>query len=444
MVVSRSTQAQAGQSKKASPPALALASDPGKALHLAENFGPDVDLVTAEGLICFGVKGSGKSNLLARLVEQFARFHLPQIILDTKGEYASLINYLPRGIIATAHRMPSGYDVLNRGLQVVVDLRSWATDEAAALAMVQLLSELFSAAQGQAEQDCVPCPIHLDEASYWLPQEMVDYLSKETRLALATTFHTIATRGRSLGLTPFLYTQSISEVKKSAIRQAGIKVLMRQTLDIDLRRYTEYIKGAPGQVKRAVQGFPSGKAVVILPDGAQLVAQFYPRESTHTSHTPRSQAALAKFASVALDLESVPLRDMTNVQPVEQASEEQPRRRAKAEKPATTRPKHAPNYRDRVFMLLSRDPLLDTVQLAAMLGCPKNTAQIAKRDYFIQHPDQVPVRRMSRTEQRIRELLAEDPTYTPSQIAHRTRNSLNAVRKIMARMQESQEARQNG
>ncbi len=60
---------------------LALASDPSKALRLSPTFQPDVDLLTAEGLIAFGVKGSGKSNLLALLVEQLGRFLLPQLII---------------------------------------------------------------------------------------------------------------------------------------------------------------------------------------------------------------------------------------------------------------------------------------------------------------------------------------------------------------------------
>jgi hypothetical protein len=38
----------------------------GKTLQLADNFQPDVDLLVGEGLIAFGVKGSGKSNLVAR------------------------------------------------------------------------------------------------------------------------------------------------------------------------------------------------------------------------------------------------------------------------------------------------------------------------------------------------------------------------------------------
>src|SRR5713101_3883216 len=82
----------------ADPPArLPMASDLSKALCLSPTFQPDVDLLTTEGLIAFGVKGSGKSNLVALLVEQLGRFLLPQIILDTEREQHSLVNLLPHG-----------------------------------------------------------------------------------------------------------------------------------------------------------------------------------------------------------------------------------------------------------------------------------------------------------------------------------------------------------
>jgi len=360
---------------------LAIASDPGKALQLAENFQPDIDTLVSESLIAFGVKGSGKSNLVARTAEQIGRYFLPQLILDTEREYQSLINLLPHGIIATANRCPSGYDILHRGLQVVLDLRSWETDEAAALAIVQLVNELFTVAMAQAPQDRVPCVISLDEAGYWLPQESVPYLSKNTRQALADVFHRLASRGRKLGLTPFLYTQSVSEVVKSSIRQAGVKVLMRQTLDIDLSRYAEYIHNCTPARRRAIQAFPQGKAIVILPDGSQQVVQFYPRQSTHTSHTPRTQAALAKFATMSLDLNALPLRDMT------EASVPQQRRRghkaSELKEPSQVqagKPKHAPLIRERIFTLLQLNPEYTSRQLAALVGCPQNTAQIARHE----------------------------------------------------------------
>src|SRR5215471_6619105 len=287
------------------------ACDPGKTLHLAPTFEPDIDLLISEGVIVFGTKGSGKSNLVALIAEQLARFFLPQIIFDTEREYQSLINVLPRGIIASAQRCPSGYDVIHKGLQVIVDVQSWDTDEAAGLAMCQLIHELFTAASSVAPQDRVPCVIHLDEAAYWLPQEGASYLSKETRKALTDAFHKLASRGRKQGLTPFLYTQSISEVDKSVIRQAGVKVLMRQTLDVDLNRYCQFIQGATAKTKRIIQAYPKGKAIVILPDGSQHRVQFNERQTEHVSHTPRAQAALKKFAQAPLDVDAITTVDLS-------------------------------------------------------------------------------------------------------------------------------------
>src|SRR5450755_3202754 len=258
MTTKQITTTQTSSPPEPSRASLAIASDPSKALRLSPTFQPDVDLLTAEGLIAFGVKGSGKSNLLALLVEQLGRFLLPQLIIDTEREYQSLAHLLPRGVIAA--------------------LQSWQSDEAAALSLCQLIEELFTATTAIAPHERVPCVIHLDEAAYWLPQEAVVYLSKETRKALADAFHKLASRGRKQGLTSFLYTQSISEVAKSAIRQAGVKVLMRQTLDIDLTRYCQYIQGATARTKKAIQAYPSGKAIVILPDGSQRKVQFHTRQ----------------------------------------------------------------------------------------------------------------------------------------------------------------------
>ena len=405
-------------------------SDPGKTLQLADNFQPDVDLLVSEGLIAFGVKGSGKSNLVARIAEQLGRFFLPQIILDTEREYHSLVNLLPHGIIATANRCPSGFDVLHKGLQVVVDLRSWATDEAAALAVVQLVGELFTTAMSQAPQERVPCIVHLDEAGYWIPQDAVPYLSKSTRIAIADAFHKLAARGRKMGLVPFLYTQSISEVGKSSIRQAGVKVLMRQTLDIDLNRYAEYIHNATPRTKKAIQAFPTGKAIVILPDGSQRAVQFYERVSTHPSHTPRTQAALAKFADTTLDLAALSMRDMTATISAEPVQKHTRRTQQEPQHSPSGKTKHAPSIRERIFTLLKRDQFYTSKQLAAIVGCPPNTAQIYRKAYFERTPQ-----RQSKQEQRIRALLAENPTYTLSQLARRANCSYRDAKRLVERLQ---------
>ncbi len=411
----QTTSTQISSPREQSRASLAMASDPGKALRLSPTFQPDVDLLTAEGVIAFGVKGSGKSNLLALLVEQLGRFLLPQLIIDTEREYQSLASLLPHGVIATADRCPSGSDIIHKGLQVIVDLQSWQSDEAAALCLCQLIEELFSTTTAIAPHERVPCVIHLDEAAYWLPQEAVVYLSKETRKALADAFHKLASRGRKQGLTPFLYTQSISEVAKSAIRQAGVKVLMRQTLDIDLSRYCQYIQGATARTKKAIQAYPSGKAIVILPDGSQHKVQFHTRQSEHVSQTPQAQAALVKFAAMDLDVAALPMRDMTADVHPEQTQQSRLHHQAMQSGKGRLAPTAPPTMTERIYVLLAENPTLPLAELMRSTGCSDTTASKARRTYFERHPEQQVVPQKTVTE-RVYDLLAANPTLPPTEL----------------------------
>src|SRR5450755_853203 len=414
MTTKQITTTQTSSPPEPSRASLAIASDPSKALRLSPTFQPDVDLLTAEGLIAFGVKGSGKSNLLALLVEQLGRFLLPQLIIDTEREYQSLAHLLPRGVIAAADRCPSGSDIIHKGLQVIVDLQSWQSDEAAALSLCQLIEELFTATTAIAPHERVPCFIHLDEAAYWLPQEAVVYLSKETRKALADAFHKLASRGRKQGLTPLLYTQSISEVAKSAIRQAGIKVLMRQTLDVDLTRYCQYIQGATPRTKKAIQAYPSGRAVVILPDGSQHKVQFNTRQSEHVSQTPQAQAALVKFAAMDIDVTALPIRDMTAEGQPDRAQGRlhqsvQPGKGRLSPTPPTT-------ATERVYALLAENPTLRPAELMKLTGCSDTTAFRARKAYFEWHPEQQAASTPPTMTERLYALLAENPALRPAEL----------------------------
>src|SRR4030095_2215771 len=143
--------------------------------------------------------------------------------------------------------------------------------------------EMFAYASAQESADCIPCPCIIDEAQYWLPQQPVCSLSKDIARQLRDSWHVLATRARSLGLVPSYFTQNISELHKSVMRQCGLYVLMRQFLDGDLDRYCEFVKtSSPASVKRAIRSFPAGTAVVVLPDGSQVKTQFHQRESRHS------------------------------------------------------------------------------------------------------------------------------------------------------------------
>jgi len=422
-------------------PTLAMATDPERALVLAPNFQPDVDLLIRESAIVFGTKGSGKTNLLALIVEQMRRYLFPQVIFDTEREQQSLLKFLPHGVIATANRCPSAYDIIHRGLQVIIDLQSWETEEAAALAMCQLINELFVVSNAIAPQDRYPCAIHLDEAAYWLPQDTVSYLSKDTRKAVLDAFHKLATRGRKQGLTPFLYTQSISEVRKETIRQAGIQILMRQTLDTDLDRYCEYIYGATSKTRALIRAYPRGKAVVILPDSSQIRVQFNERQSEHVSHTPLTQTAIKKFAQVDIDVDAISMRDMSA--PADQPSPSSSKASKAEKKPQTCKAPRGLSLKDWVYSLLDANASLTNNQLSAITKRKLNTVQQYRHEYFAQHPEKAqPKEPPGKMERTVRAMLAENPQYTASQIAHSTNYNIRQVKLVFARIQGQPDATQ--
>ncbi|MBA2393049.1 MAG: ATP-binding protein [Ktedonobacteraceae bacterium] len=349
----------------------AIASDQTYALNLAPNFQPDVDIVVAEGVAAFGVKGSGKSNACARLLEQLSRYPIPYLVPDTKGEFTGLhtIQHASTFVVATANACPSGYEILNERLQVVMDLRTWDSDEGAALAMSQILNEMFAYASTQNPEDCIPCPCILDEAQYWLPQNQVSYLSKDIARELRDAWHVLATRGRSLGLVPSYFTQNISELHKSVMRQCGLYILMRQTLDNDLDRYCEFIHHSkPSQVKNMIRAFPAGHAVVMLPNGEQLKVVFHQRESQHPSNTPTVRALMRRLFPSQPEQASAPEPEPTPITRKPRA-----RKVVVPEQPEVVQSIHA---------ALEHDSDLSPMELAARIGCDLDTAKAARMSYF--------------------------------------------------------------
>jgi hypothetical protein len=170
-----------------------IARNPRNALYLAPTFCPDVDDLVGEGIVGFGSKGSGKTNLGALLTEQFGRFYLPMAIFDIEGDYLSLVDtpppVLPHGMIAghpeAYAQFPDerflavdaenaaliGYTILEEGMQTVFALRTWANDDERARIMIQVIKGLTAWADEQPPESRVPCLLFLDEAARWLPRE---------------------------------------------------------------------------------------------------------------------------------------------------------------------------------------------------------------------------------------------------------------------------------
>lgn len=371
------------QTQRTSPALIRL-----NTMKLADNLTLDVNTIIGQQIACFGVPGSGKTNTCALFLEQVAPFMVPLAIFDKEGDLASLVDYLPRGVLATASNCPSGADILKHGLQVVYDLASWQDDHDRAGLICNVTNGLMSYADTLDNADRVPCLVVLDEAHYWLPERAGSQLDGESYKELRSTFSAVSSTGRKRGVTPFLICPRMSNLAKSVL-SPGLFIFHRASLDIDLDRYLEYVHSndlTGKQLKRRIAAFPAGRAIVVLPNGSQKVVNFHTRQSEHKSHTPTVDAALARYSSMAVP--SQPYGPLGESVAVVEASPApvaivKPVEIQHAAKPVTAvkgTVKGKTEGQAKMRRLLKRNPNCTPSELAAKIGVSSQTIRLWRKE----------------------------------------------------------------
>ena len=291
-------------------------------LNLAPDLQPHADEVLSGRISIFGVSGSGKSNTVAVLCEEIARFGVPFILADTEDEYSLLCQgeWLPRGYLAGSvdalkttgiprylavnaeGAFAFGQAVLAQGLQVILNLQSYQTDEEAALVMISIIGGMRAWEEQRQTEERVSCMFLLEEASVWLPQNASEStLSRDTLARLQQAFFaTVVRRGRKRGIGFIFATQRIAEMDKRAM-SCSWTILHRQTLDVDLQRYEKF-SIEPEQA----MGLSNGEAFIFSPMQIKTRSRFRLRYSPDGARTPglesvRRHRTALRQASVPLD-----------------------------------------------------------------------------------------------------------------------------------------------
>lgn len=401
---------------------------------------PDLLVSNGNGIFGAGAQGSGKSVTLKLLLEQLAQKALiPMAIFDKEEDLTETVKLFPRGIVGTNRSCPTARDIYQHGLQVVFNLSTWPNLDTAGQMIARMVKDLMDEAESTPQHKRVPVVVGMDEASYWLPQQRGDSLSKETYWYLKSAFEAVAARGRKRGLVPFLFTQKFSHIHKDVL-SPGTYILMKQVVHTEQERYLDYIQPigefayfTVRQKRMRIGDLHTGEAIVLFANGEQQIVQFHHCQSPHKAVTPTTHAARERYGSRSFDPGSLHFEAYCESPKSDEPEslEQLPPLSVPTPKKASTkaRPKHAPTIRERVFALLSEQPELTSRQLSALIGCPQNTAQIARRAYFSQVP------KIGVQESRITALLAEKSDYTVSQLARRARCSSADVRKILARIE---------
>lgn len=288
-------------------PASIIERDP---LKLSENFQPSFHAFLCVMALIVGMRRFGKSTLLLDLIEELARYGLPFVLFDTMNEFTGLVSrkFLLRPALAgNTERMPDlpddalpffeevtpetafqfGLDVMNKGLQAVINLKSYSDDDAA-LVMSEIVDGVNTWEENLRNAKRVPMMFFLDEAQKWFPQDASDASSdvhKDTQKVLEEAFiQTIVERGGKNGLGLVAATQRYSRINKDLL-QGQWKFYLRQSEEVDLARYKK--QGVDPEEALALQ---PGEVIVYGPGVTHFTFKARRSHAPHEGRTPDAQA----------------------------------------------------------------------------------------------------------------------------------------------------------
>lgn len=229
-------------------------------LYLSDSFMPTLALLLAAVLLFCGIRRAGKSNGMRVVAEELGQRGVPLAIFDTDDEYGALANrqYLPRGFMAGSPDLLSvngrmshyiavtsenaeqfGRRILEEGLQVVINLKSYLTDDEAALVMALIAQGMYRWEASRPNGDRFPAFVFLDEATKWFPQNEAEKCVKNKEIfnfLQLVFFSLLVRRGGKQGLGLAVAAQRISELDKRLL-QSLWKFLFLQTEQVDIDRY---------------------------------------------------------------------------------------------------------------------------------------------------------------------------------------------------------------
>lgn len=233
-----------------------------------------------------GVSGSGKSNTVAVLAEEFAQ-HIPISVIDPDGEMYSLRDVIDNLLVVgrsenvdieiQPHQAAdiAKFSVENR-INIVVDLYEYDEDERNELANAYARG-LFEACKAQKPRR--PYQVIVEEAHIFIPQPST----------LKSVWKQVALRGRKLGLGVVLASQRSQMVDKDVLTQCSVKILHQVEHPRDIGVYKDLIPLSSKEVEEEVNRIKTGEAIAIYRDeyGTQTeTRQIRKRHSFHAGATP--------------------------------------------------------------------------------------------------------------------------------------------------------------
>jgi len=277
----------------------------GRAVASGQRFDPHVNGLIGQGLIAAAMQGWGKSQLIGRIVEQCGRCGMLIVLLDHKGEHAT-ITELPymNGLLAgsgdefgfqltTENADTFVRLVMQNRHQAIVNLPSygarWLSRASIVAAVGRALMD-YAEEQRRRRRRVLPCLVLLDEAQLYIPQDasLLPPEAQENKQVLGdlkNAYFALATNGRSAGYTMGFATQSLTFIAKWAIKSCAVQVFGRH-VEKNALDMCESIIDSDVATRAELKSFSPGVGVVFGFTDNPMVVHFDKKESRDLSETP--------------------------------------------------------------------------------------------------------------------------------------------------------------
>ena len=248
--------------------------------------GLPLNRIVGKAVAILGVRGSGKTNTSAVLVEELLLKGVPSIILDVDGEYWTLREKYDILLVSSDKgKADININIKNKNQAIklakalleayvpaVIDLSEYIIDEYSEY-LVAFLEEIWKVSKLYRK----PLFLVLEEAHEFIPQGS----STTTKPILVR----IALRGRKRGLGLIMVSQRSAKVDKDVLTQAEYYILHKVIHPADLRVYKELLPLDPKEVEAIVPRLEVGEALFY--DGLNIKkVRIRKRYTYHVGYTP--------------------------------------------------------------------------------------------------------------------------------------------------------------
>lgn len=254
--------------------------------------------------LVMGMRGTGKTNTVTRIIEQLLKWHIPLSIIDLEGEYWSLQGMFPwLKIVGNTRKANLRIPLDEEAIKIfakqlsndaVYKQQSYILDlsETGELQMpwflTSYLKDVYAICDDLFHQkNWAVHVIIMEEAQQLIPLRPI-YGNSDWALAysnLKQTCKIIATQGRKRGMGAILATQRNAEIDRTITSQCDMRFMHRVKEIPDLKLYADMFQEPFAWLKKHVPNMGPGEILYKDTDTKNFF-KVKLRESFHPSRTP--------------------------------------------------------------------------------------------------------------------------------------------------------------